>query len=261
MKHPLLPSIKALSFLLLLGLGMHAAQAQRAVGTASATPGVWFLLSNDARLSQRVGLHTDLHWRGAQTASQTPAQNLLRIGLNVHLGKQAIAGGGYAYAYALPLPDQPRSSAAGAHEHRIFQQFQFGEQTGALWTRHRYRVEERWLNRAGTVSAAYRTRLRYQLRLLVPLRRDHRLKPGTAYLVGANELFINLGSAPAFFDQNRASLLLGLQLSGCAALEAGVVNQSFSADSGLDGGVGNVLQVGFAFSPDVRHGRGIKNEE
>ena len=260
MKQALHLSETGILFLLLL-LIARSGQGQQMSKTASPAPGAWFVLSSDARLSQRLGLHTDLHWRGAKPVSQTPAQNLLRVGLNIHLGEQALAGVGYAYAYALPLADQPKSSVAGMHEQRLFQQFQFGEHTGALWTRHRYRLEERWLSSPGTAAVAYRTRLRYQLRLLVPLRRDHRLTPGTAYIVGANELFINLGSASSFFDQNRASLLLGLQLSGNAALEAGLVNQSFSVGSGLDGGVGNVLQVGFAFSPDVRHGRGMKSEE
>ena len=261
MKHSLLIANRLVLATLLLMLGTRPVSAQHTSAGSTPAPGVWFLLSSDARLTQRLGLHADLHWRGAQPASQTPAQNLLRLGLNVHLGERVLAGAGYAYAYALSLKDQPKASIAGAHEQRLFQQFQIAEQTGALWSRHRYRLEERWLTNPAVPTAVYRTRLRYQLRVLVPFRRDHRLTPGTPYLVGADEVFINLGRAPSFFDQNRASLLLGLQLSSNAALEAGLVNQSFSAEAGLDGGAGNVLQVGFAFSPDVRHGRGLKTEE
>lgn len=239
----------------------QAAWAQQSAPAAPA-PGMWFTLTSDARLSSRLGLHADMHWRGAQLASRTPAQNLMRAGLNVYLGKQAMATVGYAQAYALRSETPLADRRLAMQEQRLFQQFQFGESTGALWTRHRYRLEERWVRNApADARTAYTTRLRYQLRLLLPLRRDHQLVPGTAYLVGANEVFLNLGSAPSFFDQNRASLLLGVQLSPTAALEAGLVNQAFSTGSSLDGGAGNVLQVGFAFSPDIRHGKAMRGEE
>ena len=261
MRHYLLPYKSGFLLLAWLLAAQVPARAQQ-VGPAPA-PGIWVTVGSEARLTRRLGLHADLHWRGAQKASAAPAQNLLRAGLNVYLGRRAMVTAGYAYAHFVLAGDQSApASVRGARERRLFQQFQFGEQTGALWTRHRYRLEERWLSAVGKAPAAYRTRLRYQLRVLVPLRRDHRLTPGTAYLVGANELFFNLGAAPSFFDQNRASLLLGWQLSRTAALEAGLVSQAFSADA-FDGGAGTVLQVGFAFSPDIRHGNQLRmrNEE
>ena len=249
----------ALTALLLLLGGLGPALAQQA-HTAPA-PGVWLTLNSDARLSRRLGLHTDLHWRGAQPATRTPAQNQLRLGLNLHLGPQAVVTAGYAYAHALPPDDGGRPGLVGTTEQRLFQQVQFGEHTGALWTRHRYRLEEGWLRAAAAgAGRTYRTRLRYQLRLLLPLSRDHQLRPGTAYLVGANELFIHIGG-PSFFDQNRLSLLLGLQLSTTTALEAGLVRQSVAAGTGLDGGPGNVLQVGFTLSPDLRHGQALRVEK
>lgn len=256
-----LPTLKTTCLLwaLLLWLGPRPGWAQQSARPPA--PGVWFTLTSDARLSSRLGLHADLHWRGAQRAARTPAQNLMRAGLNVYVGKQAMATAGYAQAHTFG-PDNPAAdSKVGLWEQRLFQQFQFGESAGALWTRHRYRLEERWRHAAPATGRTYSTRLRYQLRLLLPLRRDHQLVPGTAYLVGANELFLHLGQAPSLFDQNRASILLGLQLSSSAALEAGVVNQTFSADAGLDGGPGTVLQVGFAFSPDIRHGQAMRNAE
>ncbi|WP_375415833.1 DUF2490 domain-containing protein [uncultured Hymenobacter sp.] len=257
MKQLLLLGKTALATAVWVLLSWPPAQAQPAARVPA--PGVWFRLSSDAHLSRRLGLHADLHWRGGPRPAAMPAKALVRAGLNVHLSEQAVASAGYAHAYSLPPSDQSNAPGPGARERRLYQQLQVGEQTGALWTRHRYRLEERWLRE--NAARTYHTRLRYQVQLLLPLRGDHRLTPGTAYLVGANELFVNLGPAPSFFDQNRLSLLLGLQLSGASALEAGVVHQSLTASPGSDdGSPGTVLQVGFTFRPDVRHGSALTKE-
>lgn len=236
------------------------------------TPNVWLTVASDARLGRHLGVHADVHWRGARPETQTPAQNLLRTGLSWHLGKTALVTAGYAHAYTVPGRDDPNNPLPRLREHRLYQQFQFGDDQGAVWTRYRYRLEERWLQGlpapgypVGTATAReYRTRVRAQLRLLCPLNRDHKLRPGAAYAVLADEIFLNAGGGDAvpFFDQNRAAALLGVQLSASAALELGLVNVMGSRQPAYlpDGSAGTVVQAGFSFSPDLRHGAGLVGE-
>jgi hypothetical protein len=195
-----------------LGLG-EAVQAQRISASQTGTSGsnMWLTFISDARLSTRWGLHTDVQTRRGKETNSSP-QQLLRLGVNYRVAPilQLTAGYAYAssymygdYATASPLPSTASTSS-----------FCYATTVGAS-TRSTATAS----SNAGFASpgqeVTYLNRIRYQLRLAVPLGSQGRMVPRTPYLVGADEIFIGFGASSGrnFFDQNRAYLALGYQFT------------------------------------------------
>jgi len=236
-----------------LGIG-EAGQAQRLPASQTGTSGsnMWLTFLSDARLSTRWGLHTDVQTRRGKETGSAP-QGLLRLGVNYRVAPTLQLTAGYAYASSYMYGDY--ATASPLPEHRIYQQFLLRNDSGRVHTQHRYRLEQRWVRQPGQ-EITYLNRMRYQLRLAVPLGSHGRMVPCTPYLVGANEIFIGFGAGSNrnFFDQNRAYLGLGYQFTKATALEVGYQHQ-MARTAGIAGYQYNhTLQLALSFHPDLRRG-------
>jgi hypothetical protein len=100
-------------------------------------------------------------------------------------------------------------------ENRVWEQLVFTQQLSRIKFEHRYRVEQRWVNRV------YRNRLRYRLNATVPLN-NATVVPRTVFFSIYDEIFLN--NRQPNFERNRASASLGYVFSPAVTLQAGWVN-------------------------------------
>ncbi|MEZ4721157.1 MAG: DUF2490 domain-containing protein [Flavobacteriales bacterium] len=102
-------------------------------------------------------------------------------------------------------------------EHRIFQDIDLRQGIGRVAVRHRYRIEERFVN-----SNPFALRFRYSLFLNIPINKP-KIEAKTLYVPIWNEVFINAKGAP--FDRDWLFGGLGYQLTEDFALQFGAMNQ------------------------------------
>jgi len=152
--------------------------------------------------------------------------------------------------YVLAANEGATPYGPAAPEHRFYQEVALGDVAGAFRASHRLRAEERWLR--ATPEAAYRfaPRLRYQLRLVVPLRAGGKLPVGGLYAVVADEVFAGLGRREGrnFLEENRASAGLGYRLSPRTAVEVAYLHQSQAVGALGQALARNAVQVAVAIA-------------
>ncbi len=104
---------------------------------------------------------------------------------------------------------------------------------GAVRANHRLRAEERWLRPAPEAAFRFAPRLRYQLRLVMPLRASGQLPVGSFFLMAADEVFAGLGSheGRSFLEENRAGAGLGYRASRRIALEMAYLHQTQATEA------------------------------
>ncbi|WP_375437833.1 DUF2490 domain-containing protein [uncultured Hymenobacter sp.] len=246
-----------LLLLLLLSLaGGAQAQTQR----LTATPvqyqrfNTWLMVNSDARLNDKWGLHTEAQLRQVK-GPNAPQQRFLRIGANYYAANILLLSAGYAYT--MSYPDGNDSELGSLPEHRSYQQLLLRFDSSRVQTQHRYRLEQRWVRRPGNGQFTYLNRFRYQLRLTLPLGPQKKILPGTPYLTGYDELFIGFGrnSDGNIFNQNRACLALGYQISRATSVEAGYLNQMAQQEEMSSLAATHTLHLGLNFNPDFRRGK------
>ena len=209
-------------------------------GQGGGAPVGWLRLSADLPMRGRWSMYSEVESR--QSNAQLGAQRLGRLGFRLHVAPCFSLTTGYVLA----ANEFDRTDASTAPEHRFYQEAALADQTGPVRASHRLRAEERWLRPTPDANFRFAPRLRYQLRLVVPLRRGGRLPVGSAYLVAADELFAGLGprNGRSFLEENRASAGLGYRLSGRTSLEMAYLHQSqWAGTSGLSR---NAIQLSLA---------------
>ena len=248
---PIAPLVRAL-FVCLLLTSTGTAWAQQSLPTAE-PPAVsnWLLYQSDARLRGKWGVHLEGQLRRGQERTE-PRRSLALLAANYYATPQFVLTTGYGYALSA-WPDNLPDHAARLPEHRLYEQLLVRDTEGRVRVQHRYRLEQRWLQTLAEPTFRYVNRLRYQLSVTLPLH-GQAVVPGGLYATASDELFFNFGHhAPSVFDQNRAALALGYQVSAATALEVGYLNQLLPTPgsySGMDQHY--ILQLRVAFNPDLR---------
>lgn len=97
-------------------------------------------------------------------------------------------------------------------ENRIWEQLTFTSNLGRIFLEHRYRAEQRWLNKD------YRTSFRYRLNAVIPFNHKQ-VQRNTLYMSVFDE--ISLGLKAYSFERNRMSASLGFQFYSDLAVQAG----------------------------------------
>ncbi len=208
-----------LASLLLARPGPAPAQIAARVGS----PVAWVKASADQRLRGPWSVFSEVEIR--QSNAQLPAQTLGRLGLRWHLGRQFSLTTGYVLARN-QVRTNPETTLP---EHRFYQEMALADTSGPLRASHRLRAEERWLRPAPGAAFAFVPRLRYQLRLVVPLHRGGCLPVGSPYLLAADELFFGLGPRTRVLEENRLLLGLGYRSSPRTTLELAYLWQTQAA--------------------------------
>ena len=238
--------MKHLASLLMLSLlaGTGAARAQ-----GGGAPVGWLKLSAEVPMRGRWTMYSEVESR--QGNAQLAAQQLGRLGFRLHLAPSLSLTTGYVLASN--DHDGP-GDGPQAPEHRFYQEVALADVSGPVRASHRLRAEERWLRPTPEANFRYAPRLRYQLRLVVPLRKGGALPVGSVYAVVADEVFAGLGrrDGSSFLEENRASAGLGYRISRLASMELAYLHQSQA--SGVSGRAlaRNAVQISVAFAAPSR---------
>jgi hypothetical protein len=214
-------------------IGIAAALAASAADHTESNSNLWLNYVGDHPLGKGPwGLHLESQIRRADFGENWQ-QLLLRPGINYTISPALTLTAGYAWVETHPYGDIP--VAAEFPENRLWEQAVVSHKAlGLDWT-HRFRLEQR---RIGEVAPAtgdvtnwrYENRIRYMLRTTIPLSDDKKW-----YLALWDELFFNFGSNVSmnYFDQNRAFIGLGRQLSPTTKLEIGFMEQTVQRRGGV----------------------------
>lgn len=210
----------------------------------------WYVWVGDYRLSR--------HWSAAaETQFQRwglidrQQQLFLRSGIARDLGASASLMAGYAFEHTTPYGVYP--AAAPFDEHRAYEQLTLAQRTGMVAWTHRYRTEQRWIERLAADSSGvsravgwrYANRVRYQLRATVPLA-GRTLEAREPYLTAYDELFVSWGHTVRYnvLDQNRALAAVGYRVTPGLRVEIGYLNQRVIRANGEQVENNHTLQVG-----------------
>jgi hypothetical protein len=204
----------------------------------------WYMLFGDHRLSSHWGAHTELQWRRHNIITD-PQQLLVRVGANYHASDRTLLTLGYGFIDSY-------SNGDFFPEQRIYEQLQLRGELGRVALTHRYRLEQRWVQLAGSSNYTYMNRIRYMLRGTLPLKGPS-LDPNEPYVSAYNEIFLGFGNnVPNIFDQNRLYAALGYRFSRQASVETGYMYQIVQQRNGTVFQHNHTLQVGFTYNFDFR---------
>lgn len=181
--------------------------------------GSWFMFFSTNRISEKMSIHAEAQYRTYEFGNNFN-QLLLRTGLNYNISDNAMVTVGYANittdgTFIEPLGEE------NVNENRIYQQFVLRNTVGKLKFSHRYRLEQRFINRPqGSNTTEHRAR--YFMRLTYPLN-------DTWFLTAYDEVFINLQND--FFGQNRLYGALGYNVNQNVSLQMGYLKNDFAVDT------------------------------
>jgi len=231
--------------------------AQESIRTVVSQPAAWTNYTGIHPISDKWRVLAELQFR-QYDAGRQPMQRFVRTGLLRVLSPGVRVGGGYLFAHTFP-PEDFVPTVIRFSEHRLWQQFDMNATTGKFSWNHRYRLEQRWLQRLGTtgpdsaqpIGWNYSNRLRYMARV-VRAPGGGAPKNGKLYLAASNELFMNFGQKVRFnlFDQNRAFVGVGKQWSPKLRTELGYMNHIVLRANGTD--MERNHTVVLAFASDAR---------
>ena len=194
----------------------------------------WLFLLNSTKFSEKWGLHLDVQVRS--TDNWGAVKNVLfRPGITYFIDKQQNVTAGYLLA----------SSDLGTTtliEQRIWEQYILTHKISSVFTTHRFRLEQRFLDQPNDNFAQ---RLRYFIRLIKPLQKAEQAFNKGVFLALQNEVFLNIQNKKRInnnvFDQNRLYLAGGYRFSKKMDLEAGYLNQAIKGTSRNT--VNNIVQL------------------
>lgn len=210
----------------------------------------WYGNIYEAPVSPQFSVMTDIQWRRSGLI-EDPKQLFMVGGLTWRAtpGVRLTLGGGYIASapYGL-LP-----AALPTREYQIWYQLQLQQHAGPLDFAHRYRFENRWLHDvthdgagAHSVNDRFSHRLRYQLRVSHPFNQV-KLHGQPLLAIAADEAFLGMTAAERriSFDQNRASVGLGVPLGHGERVEVSYMQQWIAQARVKQSEINNTLQVMF----------------
>lgn len=226
--------------------------------------GGWYMYFGNHRISERIGIHTEYQWRRTPVITNWQ-QSLLRFGLDYHTKSGAMLTPGYAWIRTYPYGSQP--IAYRFNEHRIWQQLLMNQDAGRFYFQHRYRLEQRFLERKSrNVNSefeadehVFRQRARYRLFVSIPLTR-RTLEDNTLFLGLYDEVFLNFGGGTAkdILDQNRLYASLGWRFNGSFNIQAGYLNHYVFKPDGIRAELNHTWQFAVFYNLDFRSAETIQ---
>ena len=194
-------------FLLLFGLTFQMQAQESDIGN-------WLIYIGNKKVNSKLNLHNEIQYRNYDAIGDLE-QLLLRTGLGYTFeDNSSNLLLGYGYIVSENYMDENEKYAI--NEHRIFQQFTSSQTISSIKIQHRYRFEQRFVDRD------FKQRFRYFVSLNIPLK----IKKNTqSYLSVYNEIFMNTNSP--VFDRNRLYGGFGYNINNNIRVEIGYMNQFF----------------------------------
>lgn len=214
----------------------------------------WYVLMGNHTLTDHIRIHTEAQFRRAGIITPTQ-QHLFRVGIDYKLNNNLILTAGYCYVYTGSYGKQP--AVIPFNEHRGWEQLVLLHKVGRAGIQHRYRLENRWIERYDASLQSnkvfYANRFRYRLQITIPLNKSE-LSRGTIFAVANDELWVNFGKEIRFnvFDQNRAYAGLGFQINKTCNVQLGYLNQLIFKSDGMRVENNHILQLAFFCNLDFR---------
>lgn len=180
--------------------------------------GNWLIYFGNKKINKKINWHHEVQYRNYNAVGDLE-QLLLRTGIGYNLtgnSNNLLLGYGYILSDNYVGATDEKVSV---NEHRIYQQFITKQLIKKVNIQHRYRFEQRFIEKK------FRLRLRYFLSINVPLSKKES-KDKTFYLSAYNEIFLN--TKENIFDRNRLYGGLGYRLNEKLRFELGYMNQFFS---------------------------------
>jgi len=211
MKLKLLLALAAVSFALNV-----RAQTQEFSGW-----GAWF---HTQKFSEHWGMMFDAQFRSSDNWSYLK-NPLIRPGVSYYFKKNKFATVGYLYTGTHKVTDNENSFR---REQRIWEQYIYTHKIQRTSVTHRFRLEQRFVDRQGAKEEFFAQRMRYFIRGVIPTTKVNEFTQGT-FVALQNEVFANVQNKDAtngsLFDQNRAYVAFGYRFSKFFDMEAGYLNQ------------------------------------
>lgn len=204
------------------------------VSNSQEDTGNWIMYFGTNKISDRLSIHSEVQYRNHTISPTNIEQLLLRTGLNYHIKPNVSATIGYAYIGNHTYESERKSPEI--EEHRIWQQFLTVNKIGRFKFEHRYRIEERFIEKD------FKTRFRYRLMMFYPLNRKL-LETGSVYLGIYNELFIN--GVKKFFDRNRLYGGIGYKYDKNTEFQIGLLRQEVQTSAKTFLQFGIILNTNF----------------
>lgn len=221
-------------FLFLFGIPCFAQHVNQNSG--------WLLFLNSTKLNEKWGLHLDVQVRTAD--DWDGVRNVLfRPGATYYLNKNSNATVGYLFTNTFLKQDGAADNTLT--EHRIWEQYIFTHKIKSVFSQHRFRLEQRFIETSG--DDVFAQRLRYFFRFVLPLTTEKESFIEGPFVALQNELFFNIQNKAklngALFDQNRAYGAVGYRFSKRFDIEAGYLNQFINGR--LANTTNNAIQLAF----------------
>jgi hypothetical protein len=239
----------ATTFLALaLAAPAHAARAQSRRTVRSET-NTWLSVTGDVWATPTLGIQTELLYERSDFG-RDPQQVELRLGVQRALGPSVRLAVGGTFIHSSPYGPFP--ARAPFDEYRSWLQATVEHRLAKLTLAHRYRLEERWIERpsstGGAADIAFGLRLRYQARATIPLASARHLH--APYVGASDEIFLVAGPHAPYnlVDQNRAYLGVGLRWSPALRTELGYLNQAILRANGTQVENNHTLQLSVALT-------------
>ena len=175
--------------------------------------GTWNTLNFQYTFAPKWGTMIELQTRLNQPFHQLNYYEQ-KIGLYYNINKdyQVLLGLGHYGTHDINhFSDGPITREA-----RLWQQFTINQYLTRLKFEHRFRIEERWLNRN------FANRFRYRIQLAIPLNHD-KIEAKTVFVTAFNELFLT--TKMPHFLRNRAYIGMGYQFNKIAGIQVGLIHQ------------------------------------
>jgi hypothetical protein len=199
----------------------------------------WFMLLNNTKFSKKWGMQFDVQIRSSDNWGYV-RNTLVRPAVQYFINDKNNVALGYLWQ---TTQNQTISGNVFANEHRIFEQYIYTHKLSSIFASHRFRVEQRFIERGE--ENVFAQRFRYFVRLIQPLQKKQASFTKGAFVALQNEVFLNIQHREkinnSFFDQNRLYLAGGYRFSKKLDLELGYLNQQSKGIA--NNTVNNVVQL------------------
>ncbi len=216
---------KKIFFVVLLVVGSSQIHAQ--TKQTEQLEQIWLGYFNQTRLSNKLGLWSDLNLRTRDEFVNKFSVSILRLGVTYYVTDDTKLTAGYGYISHYPLEPTRKVTQP---EHRPWQQVQWHTKHGKNRMMQWFRLEERFRRKILNDSTLaqgnnFNLKVRYNIFYEVPLSSGG-IKPGALSFVVSDEVHINFGKEIVnnYFDQNRFSVGFKYQLTKRDNVQLGYLN-------------------------------------